>query len=257
MSRRRIQLTLDCDGVLSDIWTPAERVLRTYTEADIEPYISGSDTLDKLLTFARAFKFTRDSTNFELSLLTDNQYRMVCDIWSRPDVFMNAPTMPDYTGGTNRNWLEYSLGTPRNSSPTFSEIANAFDMLSEICDITIHTHIPEQCVQAREQWFNENILSRMRDTSHIKLYCDTGAIKQQLSGDIVVEDRLFNLLNANAEFKVLRGCFHNQPTKFNKEIWVDFRISPLTYHKISPICVSNFTDMVTTIYIEAMRRYDQ
>lgn len=256
MSHRRIKLTLDCDGVLTDIWTPTEAILKSYTDDELAPYANEYTSLERLKFFAEDFSFERDTDNFEITGLTTAQYKLLDAVWKDPRIFERVESMPDFKGGKTDNWLEYKLGQPCYSSPTWVEMAMSLDMLAEICDITIHTHVDESCVSARREWFEEKLIANMKNADSIRLLCDTGTVKSRLEGDIVVEDRLFNLLDANAEFKILRGCFHNQPTKHNRLIWSGFQASDVSYHKINPICVSTFSEMIETIYIEAKWRYD-
>lgn len=246
MQPRRLSLVLDCDGVLTDIWKPGQARLRAFTDKDLQPFTTADTSLDDLRAFAKSFDFHRDIKSFELHGLTPAQRVLILSLWNS-DVFRHPCPLCDYTGRLSLDWTTFSLGLSTHSYTGFKEIAEALDSLTSVCDITIHTHIDEQYAEARQQWFDNEIMPYVQNKSKVKLVLDTGTAKQTLKGDIVVEDRLYNLLNAEADCKILRGQFHNGLSPYNKRLWDEFMHSPSTYHKIKPICVSNFSDMLKAI----------
>ena len=203
-SKNNVSIVFDCDGILTDIWTPVEDRLKHMSRSELSAYANGSDTIDSLEAFAKNFNFNNYIKDFRMSALTAAQHKLVTDQW---DVSAFEFPFPMYHSTDNR-WVADSC-VPVINRISFRMWAEWFNVLTNRgVDVILHTHVYGQSLaDARRRWFKAEIKPI---APKVRLKMDIGAKKSKSSGTIVVEDNIDNLIVADAKFKILRTCFHNQ-----------------------------------------------
>ena len=229
-------ITFDLDGVFTDIWTDCEARIHNAKLGDMTAFANTMTEYQELVELARTFSWA-DVTDFELSSLTPIQRAFVFSHWDNK-AFRHP--LPMYNGNfvsKTYKWSEAELipEADKDRIP-FKDYAYWLNMLAQRPDVDsvrIHTHCPENLVAARKSWFN----AEFRDYApSVQLHLDSGETKSKLVGDIVIEDSLSNLLNADAKVKILRSVFHNSAKSDRNKALVGTKADTF-------ICVANAKTM--------------
>lgn len=197
-------IVIDCDGIITDIWTPVEDRLRRMTNSVIAQYATNTESVESLVAFANNFTFNNYIKNFAMSSLTPAQRKMVTSQW---DTLMFEFPYPMYHSDTNV-WVAASNFENCGRVP-FQMWAEWLKILTNRgVRVVLHSHVyTKELAAARKRWFTREIKSI---APHVSLKLDVGKEKSPSQGTIVVEDNVDNLKNAKAQYKILRTCFHNQ-----------------------------------------------
>lgn len=219
-----MRIVFDIDGVITDIWTPLEWKLRSYSQENALP---AGITRE----FCDSFLFSRDVTDFNMTSLTDSQRKLILDYFKHDSsLFRNPLPMYDLQSVGSQKCLDIFTETGDRPRPSFEEWGT---FLNSLCrhgaDVVLHTHVHPDVAGGRLDWFNREIKPIAPD---VELKLDCGASKSILRGDIVIEDNLNNLASAEAKVKVLRCCFHNVNHVESVKDW-----------EIAPHCVYSFGDI--------------
>ena len=236
-------LTFDLDGVLTDPWTPVEAYLKTLKE-DTRPeiYETGiAEIWSDMVHFFVDFSFRRDITDFEMSTLEAPYRKALLSSLGLPQIYRHIGVLPWQmnTATLKHDWRSVVLteNVPQMNYFGLTDWAVWFRELTENgYTVVLHSHLfNTACRDARLAWLNENILN-IAPKVQVKLDC--GAEKSTLSGDIVFEDCISNLLKAETNNRVLMTMFHNgYSSAHNLQIVEDFGSDPHF------ICASNLFDV--------------
>ena len=202
MSKR---LVLDVDGVICDIWTGTENIVNSV----------GTN-----------FSFSSDVHDFRMSDLDPRLRKQVLSLFSDPQTFRNALFMPC-------NFAD--LGSPNRVQA--EDWLNLFRVLRKAGTvITLHTHVAnKQCADERLAWLRAAFGSECPE-----IICDIGDSKSVMQGDIVVDDCLSNLIQADTNIRVLPVLFHNRPNELNAGLYES--LNALGY-----ILIEGFADLEATL----------
>lgn len=196
-----MRIVFDVDGVICDIWTLAENIIRREAPS------------------FRDFSFQRDVRDFSLGTLAPDLKSKVLELFRDPLIFNYPVQMPwvfsDLTSQNKISWLDW---------------CGLFNNLSEKgFEIVLHTHLAtQQCAEARISWFEREIEPYAPKTC---LICDIGDEKTKMQGNIVIDDCLKNLVQAEAGTRILPELFHNRSNAENSELYE--KLSGLGYKSIS------------------------
>lgn len=257
-------LVFDVDGVIADSWTPVENAMHSWAKLSnghrYASYIEYVSNKGSIADFAATFDFESCITDFNMTILSAEERACVTRYFRSPEIFENILPMYDaqnkVSGYSSKlNWLDVSL-SPQGSNwgdvrPSFRDWAVWLQSLTPKYAVLLHTHVyTDEMSCARRVWFEREIKPYAPD---VKLRIDVGLQKSQLSGTLVFEDSLDNLLKANATIKVLRNTFHNSyKSSINLATWKDFDTTGL-------VCVSNFKEIqaVVAAWEEYLERCDK
>lgn len=202
MSKR---LVLDVDGVICDIWTGTENIVNA----------EGTN-----------FSFCSDVLDFRMTNLAPILRKNILSLFADPQTFKNALFMP---------WNFADLGSP--NLVRAEDWLNLFRALRKAgTEIVLHTHVAnKQCADERKAWLKTAFGSECPE-----IICDIGDSKSVMKGDIVVDDCLNNLIQADANIRVLPVLFHNRPNELNSGLYES--LNALGY-----ILVEGFADLEATL----------
>ena len=236
-----MKIVFDVDGILCDIWTSCEGLLRSWsnefqqgaTNVPIGEYanalqyknysakiskVSRSDQefekMLELVSFAEGFRFINTVHDFRMSDLPKQFRQFVLEALGTALVFDDPPPMYSLHNTTIDGLSAYPLAdiyshdSGWSASMTYADWGRFFMALLERGhSVTLHTHcFNNACGNARTAWFEREIKPFAPD---VKLLVDIGAKKSIIEADVIVEDCLDNILAAKTKYRILRSTFHN------------------------------------------------
>lgn len=204
MSKR---LVLDVDGVICDIWTGTENIVNS----------EGTN-----------FSFRSDVLDFRMTNLAPILRKNILSLFAEPQIFKTALFMPcDFANIDSHNhnrvraeaWLSL-----------FRELRRAGT------EIVLHTHVANKgCADERKAWLKAAFGSECPE-----IICDIGESKAVMRGDIIVDDCLKNLIQADTQIRILPVLFHNRPNALNSGLYES--LNALGY-----ISVTSFSSLEATL----------
>ena len=259
------RLVFDIDGIMCDVWTPVENLLKVSVpveeNAPVYPKIGDYVVNNGSLTdFKRNFNFLGYVDDFPLSNLGAKERKIVMEALGDPSIYAHPMPMFNSTNNARKKalWEAADIAPNRVGSSlertSFMEWAIWLNDLTESFEVILHTHVyNEACAEARRAWFADQIAPIAPE---VTLKIDVGASKTQLSGTIVFEDNLENCLKSNAIIKVLMNTFHNSPKSYrNRELFKQNKVTDM-------VCVSNFKELKEVVpawedYLTSRRKGDK
>ena len=195
-----MKIVFDIDGVLCDVWTIVGELVQ--------------DDCPK-------FSWERVKS-YGLDGLSEQEKTLVLFYFEEPKLFATPLDMYDRVATTLDSWeqaqvkpLIVSGEEPMRCS--LSDWVLFFKQLREAgVEVCLHSVVyDDDCAEQRRKWFDFCIVPFVPD---VELKLDIGT-KTPLAGDIVVDDCLENIKNAQAKYKILPLMFHNMYNKHNKKLY--------------------------------------
>ena len=195
-----MKIVFDIDGVLCDVWT----IVGELVQEDCPKF---------------SWELVK---NYTLSGLSEQEKALVLYYFEEPKLFATPLDMYDREATTLNNWEQAQVKplVASGEEPvrcSLSDWVLFFKQLREAgVDVCLHSVVHDDaCAEQRRMWFNFCIAPFVSD---VELKLDIGA-KTPLVGDIVVDDCLENIKNAQAKYKILPLMFHNMYNEHNKKIY--------------------------------------
>ena len=236
-----VEIVFDIDGIMCDIWTSCERLLKSWafefqqgtTDLSLQDYANviitdrtfsrianqrysaeEFNSLLELASFAEGFSFLNSVRDFRMSDLPDKYRHFILEAFGTAAVFENPPPMYNLYNtsldgvGSYHLTNIYSHNDGWNDRMPYADWGRFLQALAERGhSVTVHTHcFNNACGVTREAWYEREIRPYAPD---VKLLVDVGKKKSVIKADVLIEDCLDNILASDARYKIMRSMFHN------------------------------------------------